>query len=431
MDIIKTNEEVWIQEVELINFQSHPHSIIKFKNGMNALIGTSNHGKTAVYRGIWWCLQNMPSGDHFLMVGKKQVAVKVRLSNGYTIERVRNKTGTVNLYRLYRDDVLIEEFTGFGTNVPDAIRQAHGIYPLPHNTFLQYSKQLEGPFMLSLSPSKRADVLGNLEEMSKIDSALTEINDEIRFETKQKRICEDKEIELIASIKTQKAEVTRLRKSVELLEMLKTEIMRKMRLFEEVKESAKRLIEIAESLNEFETIIQKTNRILENWNPTNEEKVRVVNELKLSIERMNMIQDELSLLPQVNAQVIEDVERNSVELEKKINHYRELNQYLSDLRRNKSEQERIANMYSERAAAIEYMEVDVNVNKYKLLYNELERFKQVENTLAVVAEESVQAQQEVENLLYQFTEALNEAEICPVCGQDTDHLDVEHVKTIV
>jgi DNA repair exonuclease SbcCD ATPase subunit len=88
-------QDIWIKEVEITNFQSHKQTKVNLVNGTNALIGSSNSGKTAVIRAIQWCLLNIPNGNGFIRVGEDEATVKVTLSNGKIIERRRNKKGTV------------------------------------------------------------------------------------------------------------------------------------------------------------------------------------------------------------------------------------------------------------------------------------------------------------------------------------------------
>ena len=121
---------------------------------MNALIGSSNTGKSNVFRALRWCLTNQPTGTDMIRVGAKEARVTVHLSNGYAIERVRGRSASNNFYRLYRDDTLVEEFTAFGTGVPEAIRLAHGMSMEGENS-MNFHDQLETAFLVASSPSAR------------------------------------------------------------------------------------------------------------------------------------------------------------------------------------------------------------------------------------------------------------------------------------
>ena len=50
----------------LKNFQSHKKTILHFHPGVNAIIGKSNSGKTAILRALYWIIYNRPSGISFV-----------------------------------------------------------------------------------------------------------------------------------------------------------------------------------------------------------------------------------------------------------------------------------------------------------------------------------------------------------------------------
>ena len=53
-----------IESLEIKNFKSHRKSIMAFSSGINAIIGSPNHGKTNIIRALLWWFNNRPlSGD--------------------------------------------------------------------------------------------------------------------------------------------------------------------------------------------------------------------------------------------------------------------------------------------------------------------------------------------------------------------------------
>ena len=52
-------------KLELKNFQSHAHTELEFTSGVNAIIGASDSGKTAIFRALRWMIWNRPLGDAF------------------------------------------------------------------------------------------------------------------------------------------------------------------------------------------------------------------------------------------------------------------------------------------------------------------------------------------------------------------------------
>ena len=56
----------YLKQITLKNFQSHKDSTIQLDRGLNAIIGPSDSGKSAIIRAIKWVLYNEPSGDFFI-----------------------------------------------------------------------------------------------------------------------------------------------------------------------------------------------------------------------------------------------------------------------------------------------------------------------------------------------------------------------------
>lgn len=54
-----------MNELEIINFQSHLHSYLEFHKGVNIIRGTSNYGKSSLVRAIKWAVENEPAGAKY------------------------------------------------------------------------------------------------------------------------------------------------------------------------------------------------------------------------------------------------------------------------------------------------------------------------------------------------------------------------------
>ncbi|HAA42512.1 MAG TPA: chromosome segregation protein SMC, partial [Ruminiclostridium sp.] len=79
-----------IEEIIIENFQSHKNTKITFKDGLNVIIGASDHGKSAIIRAIKWVLYNEPRGSDYIRQGANYARVTLKMSNGYTIIRERS-----------------------------------------------------------------------------------------------------------------------------------------------------------------------------------------------------------------------------------------------------------------------------------------------------------------------------------------------------
>lgn len=171
-----------IKKVILENFQSHKYTSLDFTEGLNAIVGPTDSGKTAIFRAIKWALYNEPQGDYFIREGATEVSVKIEFNNGLFLNRYR--TRSKNGYELTYPNGEVLTFEGFGTKVPDEVVEATRMRKIQltptENRSLNLAEQLDGPFLLSETPSIKAAAIGKLVEADLVDYALSEVNNDLR-----------------------------------------------------------------------------------------------------------------------------------------------------------------------------------------------------------------------------------------------------------
>ena len=176
-----------ITKVEIQNFQSYKdNTVIEFKEGLNVVSGTSRSGKSTIRRAIMWVITNRPSGTGIISWWAKkdtkiiaEVKVTVHLSNGTVISRVRSPD--LNGY-IINGKVL----EAVGMEVPEEIAVAFNM------SDINYSSQMESPFLVSQSAGYVATYLNDIVNLSDADyyqgaveSKRRETNKEITEKTKQ------------------------------------------------------------------------------------------------------------------------------------------------------------------------------------------------------------------------------------------------------
>lgn len=171
----------YLKQITLKNFQSHKDSTIQLDRGLNAIIGPSDSGKSAIIRAIKWVLYNEPAGNFFIREGETESSVTLEFNDGTKIKRLRNKSK--NMYVLYiQDDEMI--FEGFGNKVPQEIIDLTGIQKVPLDSIesnaINLGEQLEGAFLLSEKGSTRASAIGRIVGVNIIDDALKETLKDVR-----------------------------------------------------------------------------------------------------------------------------------------------------------------------------------------------------------------------------------------------------------
>lgn len=160
-----------IRSVELKNFQSHKHTKIDFSQGVNAIVGLSDTGKTAILRAINWAFTNRPAGDEFLSHWGGVTSVRIDLIDGVAVERIKGPGD--NSYILHTEVGTPKEhvqiFRAFGQAVPDEIQKVF------HLNAINIQDQMAGPFLLGSSPGEVAQTLNEAVDLQDIDSAVSNI----------------------------------------------------------------------------------------------------------------------------------------------------------------------------------------------------------------------------------------------------------------
>ena len=152
-----------IKSIELKNFQSHKKSSLNFSKHVNAIIGKTDSGKTSIIRALYWTLMNKPGGQSFISTfssKKDQTSVNLNINDG---EVIRIKAKSLNMYIVNQT-----EFTSFGAHPPDEVLETS------HVDALNFQRQMDAPFILSMSAGEVSRYFNDIIGLDVIDSSLSE-----------------------------------------------------------------------------------------------------------------------------------------------------------------------------------------------------------------------------------------------------------------
>jgi len=186
---------VGIKSITLKNFQSHEHTTIDFDDGVNAIIGLSDSGKTAILRALRWVMTNKPSGEEFRSYWGGDTSVTLELDNG--IKVTRGRTNSDNFYVLHTPGVRSDrhqEFRAFGQDVPEEIKKVLNI------SEINMAAQMDAPFLLSSNPGERAQMLNRIVNLDVIDKAISNVRKEKMEADRMVRQCEDTHADLTVQL---------------------------------------------------------------------------------------------------------------------------------------------------------------------------------------------------------------------------------------
>lgn len=159
-----------IAEIVICNFQSHVKTTIKTASGLNVITGANDSGKTAVMRAVRWVAFNEPSGDAFVTAlgGTKasETSVKITTTDGSVITKTRK--GRKTSYTI-NGEIFIQ------AEPPVELSKALGLekkllWSEPEE--LNFSYQLDAPFVLSLRPKDAVTLIGTISGAEKINKAI-------------------------------------------------------------------------------------------------------------------------------------------------------------------------------------------------------------------------------------------------------------------
>ena len=161
-----------IHELTLEHFQSHANVTLELHPGVNAIIGPSNSGKSAILRALFWAVCNRPRGEAFVshwnrtakgaIKGKTVVALDL---GGVHLRRERTKD--FNGYRIEEVDAPNKTLEAIRTEVPPEVTRMLGM------SEVNIQRQLDAPFLLSESPPEVARFFNRIIRLDLIDVLLS------------------------------------------------------------------------------------------------------------------------------------------------------------------------------------------------------------------------------------------------------------------
>lgn len=283
------NNDIKIEYIEIENFQSHSHTKLVLDEGVNVIIGPSDSGKTAVIRAMKWIFFNEPSGTDIIKKGEISAKVTLKLNTGVKIIRGRDKSK--NYYEIVTEDGEVQRFEGFGLTVPQEVIEITGINKIDLGNIkmsLNIAEQLESPFLITDSPSIKANALGKLAGVDIIDKALGNLSKDI-YEINNDRKSIEKEI------KNQESFL----ESFKYLDEEKVKIERLENIFHQVDEYKTKLSLLTGLEKKYKNNLERTNETKKYL-----EKYKNLDELFIIYEKLILKENNLNIYLNLNNRLI-------------------------------------------------------------------------------------------------------------------------------
>lgn len=473
----------YIKKIVLENFQSHKYTEIELDQHLNVIVGPSDHGKTAIIRGLKWALFNEPSGDFFIREGENECSVTVIFNDGSKIKRYRSKSK--NAYYLYNNKGEETVFEGFGTKVPEEIIDVSSMRKIVldsnQSSSINIGEQLEGPFLLSEKNATRANAIGRLVGVHIIDDALKDTLRDIRNLNIKRKNHE----EMLKSLQNSLAEYDYLDELIvktKKLKRIKGHIYNsqmKLNRLVEISEYLSRINEDIILIDEYLNKLENLNRIMDiekdltnNFNNYNyifgryirldrikkdieynnnllasliniEKISEIANTANVFLDRVTKLSKANSNLKGVNLSIlknqrllnelkeIDKVKKSMVIIEEdflKIKKLLNLNSRLDNINKSLS----IGKVYIEKLSNIENISdikdlLELKNKQLGKLVDYKNKYDTIINRKAEVEKGLSQLIKEIESQLDQYKNILIKLEVCPLCFSNIDKFRVEEI----
>jgi exonuclease SbcC len=213
-----------ITEIILKDWMSHKHTVINPARHINVITGTSDAGKSAIYRAMEYAYHMGKEGYRQFHPGwvhydASYATIIIKYDDGHVFERVKGEKK--NEVRLYLNDELIYEKLKVGTEYDKEIVDFLGDPPFekPLGSF-SFSNQHDSAFLVSQSENAIPKIISKLSNSGDYDRATEVLKDEITSLNPLIKASENK----IKEIKNNLVEFDNLDDLISKYELLKTEI---------------------------------------------------------------------------------------------------------------------------------------------------------------------------------------------------------------
>lgn len=231
-----------INQLKLINIQSHKKSILDFHPGLNVIVGPTDSGKSAIIRALRWLAWNRPLGDDIRSDWGGKSKVSVTLDGGEIISKIKDDS------QIYKHSEFENPFKAFGTDVPEEIQKTLNL------NMVNLQMQLDPTFLLSMSEGEIAKYFNKIANLEKIDkgisftnSGITRLNSSIKNKTEDLAKAEAK--------LTQFDELPKLEIELEVLEEMESKIENKQKSISSLEALINKIGEIEEEILESSEIL--------------------------------------------------------------------------------------------------------------------------------------------------------------------------------
>jgi len=153
-----------IKSLEIKNVLSHKDAKLEFCNGVNMIIGPSDHGKSAILHAFNWGAFNRPTGEAHRNWDGGTMLSKISFTEGGSVTLEKDKQGK---YTVKNAKNKAKTFTAFGSNPPQEVPDILNL-----NQKINIQTQFEPIFLISESPGEVAKFFSEVAGLELINTTI-------------------------------------------------------------------------------------------------------------------------------------------------------------------------------------------------------------------------------------------------------------------
>jgi exonuclease SbcC len=343
-----------IKSIRIQGYQSHQNTTLELSPGVNAIIGLTDSGKSAILRAINWGINNKPGGIDFINWDNDTTIVEFDVDN-HTVSRKKKIKRLKNKPIVEENAYFIdkEEFKSFGQDVPPEIKKVLNL------SSLNYQSQHDKHFLLSNNSGEVARYLNKVTNLEKIDLSTFNITKKVK--------------NLKQSLQTEKASLTTIDNELKQYDWIDN-ANEKLLQFEKLDEEIERLENNYEALSEIIESIEYIEKKIKEYSHSLKAEKEVEKLLKLK-EDIEFVTDKKSnlknLICDINI-IIKHIKNNEefIHAEEKVNELLNLDKIIIDSEKKLISLESVYDqILSTKENIIQYKEEKKELeNKFKQLF---------------------------------------------------------------
>ena len=168
----------YIDRIHLERWQSHEDSTFDLAPGVNAIVGSSDAGKSSVLRALRWVTTNRPRGTGFVHFGEGTARVEIGVGSSKIV-----RTRGVKKDNSYTVDGEVLEAMGFA--VPEQVTE---LLPFDDVTF---SSQHDPLYLVFETPGQFARKINDVVHLEDAERARSDLSGQVRSLTAKIKDCEE------------------------------------------------------------------------------------------------------------------------------------------------------------------------------------------------------------------------------------------------